>query len=93
MIDIRILDDALARFERRGGDGGDAVYRMALDTLERARGRAPRRTGALIEGLVIQDGVDARGYYADVVTTVHRQGYAYGTEQELLHPYLRPSLK
>lgn len=58
----------------------------------RARLRAPKRSGALRAGIIIESGADANGVYADIVTTVDRDGFAYGTLQDKRRPYLKPAI-
>lgn len=70
------------------------LMRNARPVQARARLKAPRRTGALIRGIVLRGGADANGAYVDVVSTVRSPGgFPYGVVQNARRPYLRPALR
>lgn len=70
------------------------LRRVAHPILDRARARAPVRTGALRRGIVLVSGMDGQGAYVDVVSTVRApDGYPYGALQDRRRPYLRPALR
>lgn len=69
------------------------LRRVGKPIVLRARNRAPERTGALKRGIVLESGADANGVYVDIVTTVDRDGFAYGTLQDKRRPYLKPAIR
>lgn len=92
--EVRIDAEGMRWLTSRAGPGAAMTWREGVDVMAGAKDSAPYDTGNLVAHIQAEDGEDQRGYYVDVVTAAtNDDGYAYGTRQEILRPYLEPALE